>query len=203
MRKFGILLGLLAALAACGGDDTTSDTAPATVADTAPTEDSDATASDIEAAVTTDSGTDDATGDVTVVAVDADPCELVTAADVTAATGLTVVAVDDDPVLPPNGCVFDVGLSAVIFVSVEDGQGRMAGPAALHEGYLAEVEAGKAEEIADLGVSAVYSPSFRGLVVDAGSGQFFAVGLSGGYPDELAEPRELFTTLANIILEQL
>jgi hypothetical protein len=49
----------------------------------------------------------------------------------------------------------------------------------------------------------LYSPSFRGLTVDAGSGQFFAVGLSGGYPDELAEPRELFTTLANIILERL
>ncbi len=132
--------------------------------------------------------------------MDVAPCDLVTAADVEAATGLTVVATDDDPILPSNGCVFDVGVSAEVFVSVDDGQGRSTGPAALFEAYL---DTDGAEMIPDLGTAAVYSSAYRTLVVDAGDGQFFAVGLSGGYPPELEADREILLALGLDALARL
>jgi hypothetical protein len=168
MRNIVVVLGLVVVLASCGGDDSASDSTPLTVP-----------ATDMSGAVT----------------VDVAPCDLVTADDVEAATGLTVVAVDDTT-LDPTGCVFDLGLSADVFVEIESGQDRFGGPAFLFANYMDSVEDGSAELIPGVGVAAVYSPSFRGLAVDAGQGRFIAVGLNGGYPEQLAEPRQILVDLA-------
>ncbi len=68
-----------------------------------------------------------------VVAVEVAPCDLVTAEEVAAVTGLVVAEVRDEQ---PISCVFDFGEDAGvgIFVSVDDGQGRLSAPAALYEG---------------------------------------------------------------------
>lgn len=197
VRKFGVILGLSVVLTGCGGDDTASDTAPVTLADTASAADSDATASDNEAADTAEPAVDVTTSDEAAVApVDADPCELVTVDEVEAATGLAVVAVDDDPVLP-NSCVFDFGLSADLFVETGDR------PEFLFASYMDLVDGGTAELIPDVGVTAVYSPSFRALAVDAGEGRFLSVLLSGGYPEELADSREVLVALASTATARL
>ena len=200
MRSLGVVCGLLVLSAGCGGDDTTADPPPAPVTDGV--SDSTGTTAELPVDTTADEATTPEPEASSVLAVDVAPCDLVTSDEITAAIGLAVVAVDDDPVLPPNGCVIDVGVSATVFVSVDDGQGRAAGPAALFDGYTADVGE-SAELIADLGSAAVYSAQFRTLAVDAGAGRYFAVGLSGGYPDELAEPRNALVALATAAMARL
>jgi hypothetical protein len=189
VRKFGVVLGLLIVLAGCGGDDAAQDTAELTVPEDAPTADPDAATSD-----TTDPPAEVTTTDE--VAVAADPCSLVTADDVELATGLVVVAVDD-AALDPTGCVFELGLSADVFVET----GGLAG--FMFTNYQDLVDGGTAELIPDIGVAAVYAPGFRGLAVDVGQGEFFAVGLNGGYPEELAETREVLVALASAAAARL
>lgn len=192
VRKFGVVLGLSVALVGCGGDDATSDTTSSTLPDAAPAEDADAATPD-----TTDPAADVATSDeVAVPAAAADPCELVIADDVEAATGLVVVAVDDTA-LDPTGCVFEFGLTADVFVET----GGLAG--FMFTNYEDLVDGGTAELIPDIGVAAVYSPGFRGLAVDIGQGRFFAVGLNGGYPEELADTREVLVALASAAAARL
>lgn len=201
MRSLGVVCALLMLSAGCGGDDTTADSPPVRVADGA---------SDLATGTASDSSLEATAGETTtpeveassVVVVDVAPCDLVTADEIAAAIGLAVVAVDDDPVLPPNGCVFDLGVSATVFVSVDDGQGRMTGPASLFDGYMADVGE-SAELISELGAAAVYSSQFRTLAVDAGAGRYFAVGLSGGYPGELAEPHDALVALATAAMARL
>ncbi len=170
MRIVGILCGVLL-LAACGGESV-PDT---TIGPGAPTTTSSLAESD-------------------VVPVDASPCSLVTVEEVEAATGLTVVESRNEP---PVSCVFDFGedVGVAIFVSIDDGEGRSAAPAALFEGYMAKVADGSAETVPDLGIAAVYSQTYRGLAVDAGSGMFIGLGVNGGY-GELGEPRDILIELA-------
>jgi len=192
-RSVGVVCGVLVLLAGCGGDDSTPNASPAA-------------SSTVGAGSTTGSTVVDSTTiapDVgSVASIEMAPCELVTSPEVAAATGLTVVAVDNDPVLPPNGCVFDVGVTAEVFVSIDDGQGRVTGAASMFEGYTAEIGS-SAEPIPELGASAVYSSAFRTLAVEAGEGRFFAVGLSGGYPEELSEPLDALVALATAAIGRL
>ena len=124
-----------------------------------------------------------------------------TAEEVSTATGLDVVEVLDDP---PLSCIFDLGPDAGVdvFVSVDDGQGRMAGPAAVLEAYAPLLDGGEAEVIAGLGENAIYAPGFRGLAVDAGDGVFIAVGINGGFR-ELQEPREPLIELMSAALGRI
>jgi hypothetical protein len=97
-------------------------------------------------------------------------------------------------------CVFDIGADSgvAVFVAIDDGLGRLAGPASLYAAYVEE----GAEAISGLGESAVYSSGFRTIAVDAGGGRFFAVGVNGGY-SELAEPRDVLIELAAAALVRL
>jgi hypothetical protein len=170
-------------VASCGGDG-----ASETVASSAPP-------------TSTASTTSIAESDRPVVAVEADPCELVTADEVASATGLGVEEVREEG---PIGCLFDLGAEAgvAVFVTVEDGQGRASGPAAVFGSYE-ELEAqGDAEAIAGLGERALYAPRFRGLAVDVGGGGFIAVGINGGL-GALQEPREALIALAEAALGRL
>ena len=139
-----------------------------------------------------------AADDEVVVAADtAGSCELVTVGDVEASTGLAIVSVDEDPMFPTNGCVFGFGLSADVFLAT-GGHAEL-----MFTSYMDLVDGGTAELIPDIGVAAVYSSSYRGLAVDAGQGRFLAVGLNGGYPEELAEPRAALLALASAATAQL
>lgn len=182
VRRYGAVLGVIVMVAACGGGD----------------DDAGGTTSATQGPEVTPAATADV---VDVVAVDEAPCDLLTAADVEAATGLRVVEVVDDP---PISCVFDLGEDAGVdvFVSVDDGEGRLAGPAAVFAGYADLVADGAAEAVDGLGAGAYYSPDFRGLVVDAGGGRFFGVGVNGGF-SELAEPRDVLVGLADVMLGRL
>jgi hypothetical protein len=132
-----------------------------------------------------------------VVPLDARPCDLLTAEDVGAATGLTADAGREDG---PVTCAYDLGTDTgvSIFVAIEDGQGRFSGAASLYTAYLDE----EGEMIAGIGESAVYMQAFRAIAVDAGNGRFFAVGVNGGY-SELAEPRDALVELATVGLGNL
>lgn len=179
-RRIGVL-ALLFMTAACGSGD---DDAFVTTAGAGPEVTPAATAESLE-----------------VVPVEAAPCDLLTAADVEAATGLSVVEVIDDP---PLSCTFDLGEAAGVdvFVTIEDGQGRLAGPAAVYTGYADLVAAGTAEAIEGVGDGAYYSPDFRGLVIDAGDGRFVGVGVNGSF-NELAEPRDVLVAMAQLVLGRL
>ena len=189
MRMAGMLCGALLLLAACGGETVPDTTIGTDAPDTS-------VGTDVPATTTTSSAAEPA-----VVPVEASPCSLVTADEVAAATGLTVVESRDEP---PISCVFDFGedVGVAIFVSVDDGEGRSAAPAALFDGYMAKVAEGSAEPVPDLGIAAVYSQGFRGLAVDAGGGRFIGFGVNGGY-GELAEPRDVLVELAAAALGRL
>ena len=130
-----------------------------------------------------------------------EPCDLLTTAEVEEATGLAVLEVREEP---PISCVYDMGpdASVAIFVSIDDGQGRATAPASVFESYMALIENGEAEAVADLGTEAVYAPSYRGMAIDAGDAVFIAVGVNGGYT-ELAEPRDALIDLARSAVEEL
>ena len=88
-----------------------------------------------------------------VVPVDADPCDLLEVEEVATATGLSVAEARNDS---PICCVFDLGEEAgvAIFVNVEDGAGRLSGPASVFDHYMAMVTDGSAEVLPDLGAAA-------------------------------------------------
>jgi hypothetical protein len=141
-----------------------------------------------------------ATGVAEVVPVDASPCDLLTADEVAAATGFTVQDVLDQP---PISCAFDLGTEAGvdIFVTTEDGQGRLTGAASLFESYSAMVANGDAEFVANVGEQAVCC-AFRTIAVHAGGGRYIAIGVNGSYA-QLAEPREVLVSLAQAALGRL
>jgi hypothetical protein len=122
-------------------------------------------------------------------------------ADVVAATGLEVLEAHNEP---PISCVFDLGPDGTeaIFVSLEDGEGRSIGPAAVFDSYVELVAAGDAQEISGVGEQAIFAPSYRGLVVDVGQGDFIALGVNGGY-GALSEPRDVLISLARSVLSRL
>jgi hypothetical protein len=136
-----------------------------------------------------------------IVPVAAAPCDLLTADEVAAATGLAVAEVRDEP---PIDCVFDLGADAGVdvFVGIEDGQGRFSGAANIFKEYMLIVADGDAETVADVGERAVYAPGYRALAVDAGGGRFITVGVSGGY-GQLAEPRAVLISLAESVVDRL
>lgn len=195
MRNSRVALGLSVVLVVgCGGADTASDTTRITASDTAPAGDSAAATSDMEAA---DITIVEAADEVAAEPDATDSCELVTTDDVEAATGLTVVSVEGDRAFPPEGCVFGFGLSADLWVETGD-RAQF-----LFTNYMDLVDDGSAELIADLGVAAVYAGGFRGLAIDAGEGRFVSLILDGGYPDQLAEPRDLMVALARAAVTNL
>jgi len=178
MRAIGGLVAAALLLAACGSEAAVTTTAApsTTVATTLAAEDSG------------------------VVPTGVAPCDLLTAAEVSAASGFEVSGVRD---LPPLDCAYDLdtGSNIFIFVSIEDGMGRFGGAANLYEEYLKLVGDGETETIEGLGAGAVCCP-FRTLAFDAGGGRFAAVGVSGTYA-ELAEPLEVLKALAEAMLGRL
>lgn len=175
-RAILFVLLVASSLAACGGDDTTATTTAST-----------------EAPTTTTAA--NAAGDV--VPIDAAPCDLLTADDVSGATGLEAAAGREDG---PVTCMYDVGTDTgvSVFVSIEDGQGRFSGAASLYSAYVDEGD----EVVTGVGESAVYAQGFRTIAVDAGGGKFIAVGVNGGY-SELAEPRDVLVELATVAVGHL
>jgi hypothetical protein len=183
----GVLMMLLAA---CGGNDDAATTAGAN------------TQAESTTTTAVESGsTSSATTGADVVPIAAAPCDLLTADEVEEATGLPVVEVIDEP---PITCLFDLGADAGVdlFVVVEDGEGRLRGPAAVFAAYAELVADGEAEPIDGLGAAALYAPGFRGLEVDAGGGRFVGIGINGGFT-ELADPRDELITLARLMLSRL
>lgn len=182
VRRRAVATALLVMVAACGGRD--DDLGIVTTAGDGPAVTPAATAEALE-----------------VVAVDAAPCDLLTAVDVEAATGLAVFDVVDDA---PLSCTFDLGENAGVdvFIVVEDGEGRLAGPAAVFTGYAELAAEGAAEAVEGLGAGAYYAPDFRGLVMNAGGGRFIGLGVNGGHA-ELAEPRDMLVDLAQVVLSRL
>lgn len=182
LRTVAAAVVLLMVSAGCGGGSTAETTAP--------------TETTVAPATTATTGVVDSG----VVPLEVSPCDLLTAPEVEAATGLTVVEVRDEP---PITCAFDLGPEAGVYIHtiIEDGEGRLGGAANLLQEYLLLVEGGEAELVADVGEQAVCCP-FRTIAVDAGGGRFFAVGVGGGY-GALAEPLEVLLTLARAVLGRL
>lgn len=177
MTRATLLCCALLLLASCGGTD----------ADEAAT-----TSTTTDAGETTVTATEPPSDDV--VAITADPCSLLTADEVAAATGLAVAEVIPDGTAT---CVFDLGAEAGvdIFITVDDGAGRMTSPSAVYADYAARVGDGAAEAVAGVGAAAVYDSGFRAIAVDAGGRQFLVVGVNGGY-QQLEDPRDALVSLA-------
>jgi len=185
-RAMAVVIVLLMVSAGCGGGGTAESTGAAeTVASTSP--------ASTAPAATEPEGDD-------VVPITTPPCDLLTAEEVEAATGLPVEEVSDEP---PIACDFDLGAEAGVHIQViiEDGAGRLGGAANLLREYLLLVDQGEAELVDGVGEQAVCCP-FRTIAVDAGGGRFFAVGVGGGYA-ELAEPLEVLISLARSVLGRL
>ena len=122
IRSIILVLVVAALLVACGGDDTTTTTDPTTTTSTAPAPSPTTTAAA-------------AGGDV--VPVEVEPCALLTADDVGGATGLAAAVGREDGMIT---CVFDIGADSgvAVFVAIDDGLGRLAGPASLYAAYVEE-----------------------------------------------------------------
>jgi len=174
-KPAGLLL-VLVVLAGCGGGE-----------------------SAVETTTTAATTSSTVTGDP-VVPIEVSPCDLLTAEEVEAATGLAVEEVRDEP---PISCAFDLGTEAGVRIEViiEDGEGRFGGAANLLREYLLLVDAGEAQLITDVGDRAVCCP-FRAIAVDAGGGRYFAVAVGGGY-GQLAEPLAVLVRLAESVLDRL
>lgn len=124
LRSVGVLACSLLMLAACGdGAPTPTDSAAGLVS-----------TSTIDVS-TTSSAT-------VVAALEVSPCDLLTPDEVLAATGLAVEEVRDEP---PITCVFDLRVDAGVdvYVTVDDGRGRLGGPAAAFEPYTALIESAR------------------------------------------------------------
>lgn len=183
MRKLGGLSLVLLLSAACSTATDSAGIAPPT-----------------DASNTTRPPTVTSTTSPTIIPVAVDPCDLVAAAEVKAATGLAVLEVRDEP---PINCVFELDADPGIrmVVTIEDGAGRFAGPANLFAEYTLLIEEGEAEAIAGVGEGAVCCP-FRAIAVDAGAGRYIAVSVGGGY-HELAEPLDALRSVAEAVLARL
>ncbi|MFC2177446.1 DUF3558 family protein [Actinomycetota bacterium] len=170
----------IALLAACGGDESS------------PTDTPTADATTTTAANGSDAG---------VIAIETPPCDLVTSDDVATATGL---AVGDATEQPPLSCIFPVGddSGVDVYVNADDGAGRGSGPAAVFAAYEEMVAEGSAEAVTGLGEAAFYSQGFRTLAVNAGGGQFIAVGVNGGF-SELDEPRDALIAIATAAIGRI
>jgi len=181
MRLVGILCGALLLLAACGGES-----------------DQDTTV-EVDASATTTTTSPAASGEV--VPMSAAPCSLVTADEVSAATGLTVVESGE---ASPTSCVYEFGDEAgvAVLVNTDDAEGGFLAPSNVFDSYLALVDEGGAEMIPDVGAAAIYAQDLRGMAVDAGSGGFIALGVNGGYA-EPAEPRDALVELATLAVSRL
>ncbi|MBM3696859.1 MAG: DUF3558 domain-containing protein [Actinobacteria bacterium] len=193
MRRTALLGCILLALAACG-DGTTGSPSSAATSTTAPAEETTTLPATTLPATTLPATT-------TTAPPPPDPCDLLTPEEVASATGLEVAEVLPDP---PLYCIFDFGPDAGVslFVAVDDGQGRLAGPEAVFAAYMELLDEGEAEEIDGLGEAALYAPDFRGLAVDAGGGRLIALGVNGGRRS-LADPRDALVQLAATALERL
>jgi hypothetical protein len=199
----GILVGLVL-FTSCGSDaDSESDTSSVlTEEDQALVEELRELATDDEEAL--DEGLERAaerSGDAAdaAVAIDVSPCDLVTTDEVEAITGFAVEVVTDEP---PMGCRFDLVADSdlYILITVDDGQGRLGGPAAV---FLRDQDEGSEspfEPIENVGERALYAG--RGLSVDAGDGRYFFIGVGGQYL-ELAEPLDQVIALAELGLARL
>jgi hypothetical protein len=181
------------AATSCGGDEPVQDSNPTTVS--SPTS---VAAGQAPATTARPLGTTLAPA---VVAVVADPCDLLTADEVEAVTGHPVVAVRP---YPPMACDFDLGPELEVYVqtSVDDGMGRLAGPANLYADYSARHDEGTAEAVTVLGAAASYDPGFRAIAVDLGEGRYIAIGIGGRYTT-LEEPREELVALAELMVARL
>ncbi|MGB9357678.1 MAG: DUF3558 family protein [Acidimicrobiia bacterium] len=179
----GILCAAVLLFAACSSEDVADTTVEA------------------DAAMTTTTATTSPAESAGAVAVDAAPCSLVTADEVSAAAGLTVVESGEES---PTSCVYDFGADTgvAIFVNVDDGEGGFFAPSTVFDNYMEIVAEGSAETVPNLGAAAVYSQQYRGLAVDAGGGRFIALGVNGGYA-ELAEPRDALVELATLAMSRL
>ena len=204
MYRFVAALCGVVLLAACGGDGATAGDMPP---DSTPAADATASTTATTAGGMPPDSTPaaDATASTTattagVVPIEVPPCDLLTAAEVSAATGFEVEAVIEEP---PITCVFDLGSAAGVdvFVSIDDGQGRLAGPAAVFEAY-ATADNAEAEVVGGLGEGAFYEPGYRGLAVDAGGGRFIGLGVNGGF-QQLEDPRDALVELASLALGRL
>jgi len=89
-----------------------------------------------------------------------------------------------------------------IFVTVDDGEGRLTGAANIFADYGARAPSGGSEQIPDIGTDAYYDSAFRAIAVDGGDGNVFVIGVNGGY-GELAEPRPEMVALALVALARL
>ena len=178
MNRWTTMLCCVALLGACGSEG--GDEATSTATDP----------SSSTAAVTTDGPGD---GDV-VVAITTNPCDLVTADEVAAATGLGVEAVVDQP---PLGCVFDLGETAGvdIWVARDDGEGRLAGPASVYADYASRLDGPNTQVVDGVGEAAIFDRGYRALAVDAGGDRYLLVAVNGGY-QELDEPLAALTAIA-------
>jgi len=173
-------------LASCGGDSGEDAATTTNAQNSAPTTIADPTTLDSSPAA---------------VAIDVSPCSLVTADEVAEATGLAVV---DSTPQPPITCVFDLGVDSGVdvFVAVDDGQGRLSGPASLFADYSARISDGSAEAITDIGEAAVFDAGFRTIAIEAGDGRYFAVGVNGRF-QALQDPRDALIELAAAAIDRL
>ncbi len=187
MNRWTTMLCCVALLGACGSEG--GDGATSTATDPSPS----------TAAVTTEG--DGPGDDGVVVAIATNPCDLVTADEVAAATGLGVEAVVDQP---PLGCVFDLGETAGvdIWVARDDGEGRLAGPASVYADYASRLDSPNTQVVDGVGEAAIFDRGYRALAVDAGGDRYLLVAVNGGY-QELDEPLEALTTIARAAVERI
>lgn len=68
--------------------------------------------------------------------------------------------------------------------------------------YAARVGDGEAEAVDGVGAAAVYDSGFRAIAVDAGGGQFFVVGVNGGY-QALEDPRDALISITEAAVGRL
>lgn len=183
MRSLSVLLLIPSLLTACGDGATTS---------------TDPSGDTVLPSTTTVPTTPATTG---ITAVEVPPCDLLSATEVSAATGLDVVEVIEES---SSLCIFDLGIEAGVdlFLSMEGGEVSPGSPAAVFEEYTSLIDDAEAEAVTGLGEGAVYAAGFRGLAIDAGGGRFMLLGVNGGY-QHLQDPRDVLISLAATALERL
>ena len=201
-----VLTGMIVALVlvvACGSDDGESDTTVGL------TPEDEATVEDLEDLLTDDEevleeGLElaaERSGEAAdaAVAIDLSSCDLVTVDEIEAITGFAVELVTDEP---PITCRFDLVADSDLYIvtSIDDGQGRLGGPAAVFVRDQDEGSESPFEPVDGVGERALYAG--RGLSVDAGDGRYFFIGVGGQYL-ELAEPRDQMITLAEAALTRI
>lgn len=210
VRRLAVVLMVLAPLSACGSDtDSAPDASSGSDASSDLSEGDRAVVEDLTEVLADDPdfGNEQleqaaelsADAVEAAVAIDLAPCDLVTAAEVEAITGYAVREVRAEG---PITCVFDLDADSdlSLLTSVDDAQGRLGGPAAIFQWHTEEGADSPYEQIDDVGERAIYAS--RGLVVDAGDGRYFSVGVSGQYL-EFTEALDEMIALADLALERI